>query len=347
MSKFPLTVRQIAKIVGGTVQGDDSAVIESISSLDQAGPGDVTFASEPKHARKLATCQAGAAIVSDQVADAPMPLIKTAHVPEAVARLLGELAETDDAPPVGIDPTARIHEKAEISPDAAIGPFVTVGAGSTVGPKTVLRTHVSVGNNVTIGNGCDLHENVVVKSACSIGDRAVIGSNSVIGFDGFGYYFKDGRHNKVPHIGAVVIEDDVEIGACSCIDRAKFGMTRIGAGTKIDNLVQVAHNVETGKACILIAQVGIAGSSKLGNGVILAGHCGVRDNVSLGDGVVAGAFSAIAGDIEAGVSVLGIPAGPVREKLRAIKATDKLPETMKRLSSLEKRLSDLESANDH
>jgi UDP-3-O-[3-hydroxymyristoyl] glucosamine N-acyltransferase len=206
---------------------------------------------------------------------------------------------------------------------------------------------VCLGRDVRVGGECRLHEGVVVRHGCTLGERVEIGPNSVIGQDGFGYYFQDGAHHKVPHIGTVVIEDDVEIGACSCVDRAKFGATRIGAGTKIDNLVQIAHNVETGRGCLLAGQVGIAGSARLGDTVVLGGHAGVRDNIRLGDGVQAAAFSAVAGDIEAGQVVGGVPARPVREQMRAVHAAAKTPEMAKKLRDLQARIERLESAADH
>ncbi len=347
MSKFPLTVREIAAIVGGTVQGDDSVVIESVSTLEKADPTDITFATNPRYAAKLQTSAAGAAVVADEPAEAPMPLIRTAHVEEALAKLLGSLAGPAYRPPAGIDPTAIIDETAQVAPDAAIGPYVVIAAGAVIGKGSTLLSRVSIGENVQIGEQSFLHEGVVIKRNCSIGSRVAIGPNSVIGFDGFGYYFKDGKHNKIPHIGSVVIEDDVDIGAGTCIDRAKFDVTLIGQGTIVDNLVQIAHNVQIGRACILAGQVGIAGSSKLGKGVVIGGHSGVTDNVEIGDGAIVGGFSAIAADVEPGAIVAGSPAGPARDKLRALLALDKLPETMKRIKAIEKRLSTLESTEDH
>ncbi len=347
MSKFPLTVREIAAIVGGTVQGDDSVVIESVSSLEKAKATDITFATNPRYAAKLQTSAAGAAVVADEPAEAPMPLIRTAHVEEALAKLLGSLAEPADRLPAGIDPTAIIDETAQIAPDAAIGPFVVIAAGTVIGKGSTLLSRVCIGKNVQIGEQSLLHEGVVIKHNCLIGSRVMIGPNSVIGFDGFGYYFKDGKHNKIPHIGNVVIEDDVDIGAGTCIDRAKFDVTLIGQGTIVDNLAQIAHNVQIGRACILAGQVGIAGSSKLGKGVVIGGHSGVTDNVEIGDGAIVGGFSAIAADVEPGAIVAGSPAGPARDKLRSLLALDKLPETMKRIKAIEKRLSTLESTEDH
>jgi UDP-3-O-[3-hydroxymyristoyl] glucosamine N-acyltransferase len=177
----------------------------------------------------------------------------------------------------------------------------------------------------------------------TIGRGVRIGPNSVIGHDGFGYHFAGGVHHKVPHVGTVIIEDDVELGACACVDRAKFGVTRVGAGTKIDNLVQIAHNVQVGKGCLLAALAGVAGSAELGDFVVMGGHAGVRDNVTLGAGVQASAFAAVAGDVPAGDTVAGIPARTWKEEGRIVAASAKLPELIKRIRDLEERISRLES----
>jgi UDP-3-O-[3-hydroxymyristoyl] glucosamine N-acyltransferase len=174
-----------------------------------------------------------------------------------------------------------------------------------------------------------------------------IGPNCVIGADGFGYYFQDGVHHKIPHIGTVAIADDVEMGACSCVDRAKFGVTRIGAGTKIDNLVQVAHNVQVGRGCILVGQCGIAGSAQLGDYVMLGGNAGIHENISLGDAAQCSAFAAVANDVPAGVAVAGLPARPAREAFRIVGALPKLPALLKRVRELETRLKALESTEDN
>ena len=342
-----LTVGQVAELVGGTVEGDGSVQIVRIASLDEAGPEELTFAADEKRAGLVARSKAGAAIVGRSAPRAAMPLIRVDNVQAAVARLLAHLAGPEDLPPVGIDASAIVSPDAEVASDAAVGPGVVIGPRARVGGGCALCANVTVGADVVLGTGVVLFEAVVIRSGCRIGHRVRIGPNSVIGSDGFGYYFTDGVHHKVPHIGNVVIEDDVEIGACSCVDRAKFGSTRIGAGTKIDNLVQVAHNVQIGRGCILVGQCGIAGSAKLGNHVVIGGSAGVRDNIALGDGVQCAAFAAVASDVPDGQRIAGIPARDARETMRIIHASERLPALLKRVKDLESRLSALESSKDH
>ncbi len=348
MGDRPLTLRAVAELVGGRLEGDGAVVIRGIASLESAGEGELTFAADAKYAARLADSKASAALVADGAAvSAAMPLIRVAHVQSAVAKLLGHWAPPEDNPPSGIHPSALIAPDAQVADTAAIGPGVAVGARARIGAGSVLRAGVSVGTEGVVGRNCLLAEGVVLGARCILGDRVVIGPNSVIGWDGFGYYFAEGRHHKIPHIGHVEIGDDVEIGACACVDRAKFGATRIGAGTKIDNLVQVAHNVQIGRHCILAAHVGVAGSARLGDGVILMGHVGIRDNVTLGDGVTCAAYAAVASDVEAGQTVAGIPAREAKEALRIVQTWPKLPELLKRVRELESRIGGLESTKDH
>ncbi|MCK4276474.1 MAG: UDP-3-O-(3-hydroxymyristoyl)glucosamine N-acyltransferase [Phycisphaerae bacterium] len=347
MVKLPLTVEQIAKIVGGQVKGDGTARIEALATIEAAGPGELTFAVDEKRARRVSKSKAGAVIVGALPQAAPMPLIRVENVQAAVAALLGALAEPEDLPPPGTDETAAVDNSAQIAPDVAIGPGAVVGRGARIGTGTVLCAKVVIGTGVELGENSLLHEGVVVKGGCKIGNRVRIGPNSVIGTDGFGYYFQDGVHHKIPHIGTVIIEDDVEIGACSCVDRAKFGATRIGPGCKIDNLVQIAHNVQLGKGSVLAALTGVAGSTKLGQYVVLGGHVGIRDNITLGNGVNVGACTCVAGNVADGQTVFGIPAGPARAQLRIHQAMYKLPDLLKRVKSLEAKVGDLESTEDH
>jgi UDP-3-O-[3-hydroxymyristoyl] glucosamine N-acyltransferase len=240
-----------------------------------------------------------------------------------------------------------VDPEAQLADGVAVGPLVSVAKGAKIGEGAVLCAGVRIGRRATVGPACVLRENVVVQADCVLGSRVRIGPGSVVGYDGFGYYYADGAHHHVPHTGNVVIEDDVDLGACACVDRAKFGSTRIGAGTKIDNLVQVAHNVQTGRGCLLAAQVGIAGSTQLGNFVVLGGHTGVRDNIAVGDGVQCAAYAAIAQDVPAGQTLAGIPAEQAGLTLRIYRAKTRLPDLIKRVRSLESRLKALESAEDH
>ena len=347
MTGWPLTARKIAELLGGRLEGDGSVRLEGIAPLDEACPAELTFAEDEKRAKRLPQSKAAAAIVAKVPESAAIPLIRVENVKAAVAKLLGEVGPAEDLPPVGVDGSAVVSPDAEVAGDAAIGPGAVIGAGAKVGAGSALCANVTIGRNVRIGSGAVLCEGVVVRYGCRIGNRVRIGPNSVIGYDGFGYYTEDGVHHKVPHVGDVIVEDDVEIGACSCVDRAKFGSTVIGAGTKIDNLVQVAHNVQVGRGCLLVGQCGIAGSAKLGKHVVIGGNAGIRDNVTLGEGVQCSAFAAVASDVPDGEIVAGIPAGPARETMRVIQATNKLPELIKKVRNMESRLKDLESAKDH
>lgn len=347
MKKLQLTVRTVAQWVGGRVEGDDSLALGSIAPVESAEPGDLTFAADDKRVARLAESRASAAIVGGEAGKAPMTLIRVADVQQAVTKLLGHLAGPEDLPAPGRHPTAVIAPDARVADDAAVGPHVVIGCDARIGAGCALCAGAYVGPGVEIGERTVLGPNVVIKDGCRIGKGVRIGPNSVIGQDGFGYHTSGGVHHRVPHIGTVVIEDDVELGACVCVDRAKFGATRIGAGTKIDNLVQIAHNVHVGRGCLFAAMVGIAGSAALGDYVVLGGHSGVRDNVDVGSGVQASAFAAIAGDVKDGQAVGGIPAGPAREQKRVVLAMLKLPDLLKRVRELEARLKALESAKDN
>jgi len=342
-----MTVQEIADLVGGTVEGDASRRIEGIASVDSAGPSKLTFAADQKRAAQLAASQAGAAIVGKAPVAAAMPLIRVDNVQAAMAKLLGELAGSEDLPPAGVHPSAVVAPDAQIGPGVAIGPGAVVGARASIGAGGVLCAHACVGADAVVGEKTILFEGAVVRYGCVVGRRVRIGPNTVIGYDGFGYYTEHGVHHKIPHIGNVVIEDDVEFGACSCVDRGKFDSTRVGAGTKVDNLVQIAHNVQVGRGCILVGQCGIAGSARLGDYVVLGGGTGVRDNVTLGDGVQCAAHSAIAADVADGEVVAGTPAGPAKEVLRMLLASKKLPDLLKRVAQLQARLEALESSKDN
>jgi len=349
MEAKKLTTGRIAEIVGGKVQGDPDLEIESVASMSEAGPGQITFASDPKWVMQLAGSRASGAIVQESAVlpDARIAFILVPDVQLALAKLLGCLCGQEYLPPVGCAPSAVVAGDAQLGPDVRIGPGVVIGPAARIGNGTALLANVSIGPDVRIGRNVVLCEGVCIRHGCSIGDRVRIGPNSVIGYDGFGYFFADGRHNKIPHAGNVVIEDDVEIGACACIDRAKFGSTRVGAGTKIDNLVQVAHNVQIGRGCVIAALGGIAGSARLADYVVLGGHVGVRDNISVGKGVTCGAYTAVASDVPDGQTLFGIPAAPAKQRFRELSLVQKLPELVKRVCRLEERLKSLEPSKDH
>jgi len=350
MSESPLTLRRVAEIVGGTVEGDGERRVQALAGLDEAGPDDLTFA-DARHVAALAASGAAAAIVPpDRPKSAGIPLVRVEDVSLAVFRLLKHLAGPDgDLPPAGVHPSALVSADATIGQGVAVGPGVVVREGAKVGDRAVLCAGAFVGRDVQIGADTVLHEGAVVRAAARVGRRVRVGPNSVVGFEGFGYQTIDGVHHHVPHLGSVAIDDDVEIGACACVDRAKFPgtTTRIEAGAKLDNLVQVAHNCRVGAGSILVAQAGLAGSVRLGRYVVLGGSAGVRDNVTMGDGAQLAAYSGLSEDVPAGGRVAGTPAMPVPEAFRVFQAWRRLPGLLKRVRELESRLEKLESSEDH
>ena len=346
MSDTAQTLQTIADLLGGTLQGDGNVTVSHVAPIDQAGPEALTFALDAKRVAQLADTGAGAALVP---ADADttgltLPVVKVDQVEAAMATLLTAFAPKEDLPPVGVHPSAVVDTSASLGSNVAVGPFVVIGAGVDIGDNVALAAGVTLGADVTIGDDTVIGESTTVKARSEIGDRVRIGPNCTIGYDGFGYFFAEGQHHLIPHVGNVVLEDDVHLGANVCVDRGKFGATRVGAGTKVDNLVQIAHNVQIGKCCLLIGQCGIAGSAVLGDGVVIGGAAGVRDNITLGDGAQLAASSAVAGNMPAGSSYGGTPARPMADMRRIVAATGKLPDLPKRVKQLEAAVVALQAA---
>ncbi len=347
MNEKVLTVRTLARHLEANVVGDETVEIHSPAGLDCAGQGQVTFALDERRARQLNNCNASAAVVPASVGTASMALLQVENPQRAWAQVLHLFADPAPQPPAGVHRLACVDDEALLAQDVSVGPYCVVGPGTRIGQGSVLHAGVIVESDARIGRDCILHSGAIVRRRCRLGDRVEVGPNSVIGHDGFGYYFHEGAHRKIDHIGNVVIEDDVELGACVCVDRAKFGSTRVGAGSKVDNLVQIAHNVEIGAGSILVGQCGIAGSARLGTYVTVGGSAGVRDNIRIGDRAKLAAYSAAAQDIPEGQTYAGTPAGPASEVFRQHMALQKLPELRKRLKKLEARLQELESSNNH
>jgi UDP-3-O-[3-hydroxymyristoyl] glucosamine N-acyltransferase len=251
-----------------------------------------------------------------------------------------------------IAPTAAVHPSARVHPSAQVMPLATVGPGARVGARTVLHPGVHLGEDAAVGDDCVLYANVVVRERCVVGDRVILQPGCVLGSDGFGFAFdpegegRGPRHFKVPQIGNVVVEDDVEIGAGTCVDRAALGTTRIGRGAKVDNLVQIAHNVEVGPLSLLVAQVGIAGSTKLGMGVVIGGQTGIVGHLRIGDGVRIGARSGVMRDVEPGETISGTPALPHAEWLKSMAALERLAEMRKELRALQREVERLRGAKE-
>jgi UDP-3-O-[3-hydroxymyristoyl] glucosamine N-acyltransferase len=337
-----LKLRDIAGRLDCRLDGDGEIEIRRVAGLEEAGPGDLTFFANPKYTGKLRVTRASAVILGEQAEAAPCAMLRSAQPYLTFARAMELFAESW-RPGAGIHPHALVHPEAEVAADASIGPFTVVGEGVRIGPGTIVHPNVTIERHAVIGRDCLIHAGVSIRERVRIGDRVVVQNGAVIGSDGFGFaHTPAGTHHKIPQIGAVVIEDDVEIGSNSTIDRPAVGETRIGAGTKIDNLVQVAHGVHIGRNVLLAAQVGIAGSSIIEDSVTLAGQVGVAGHLTIGKGSVATAQSGIPNSVEAGSFISGYPAVPNREWLKSSAVIRKLPELRKTITALERRIAELE-----
>jgi UDP-3-O-[3-hydroxymyristoyl] glucosamine N-acyltransferase len=341
-----LKLRDIAQRLECRLEGDGDLEITRVAGIEEARPGDLTFFANPKYAAKVRETHASAVIVSEQaeVPTAPgVATLRTTNPYLAFARA-AELFAPAPKIAVGVHRLASVAASASIAPDAAIAAFVSIGEGARIGARTILFPHVTIGDGATLGDDCVLHARVSVRERVTIGHRVVVQDGAVIGSDGFGFArTPQGTHHKIPQAGDVIVEDDVEIGANTTIDRPAVGETRIGAGTKIDNLVQVAHGVKLGKGVLLAAQVGIAGSTRLEDNVTLAGQVGVAGHLTIGKGVVASAQTGIPNSIDPGTFVSGYPAIPNRDWLKSSAVFRRLPELKKTIADLQRRLDDLET----
>ncbi len=333
-----VTVRQLAEWVKGEVLGDPEVVISDARTLTEAVAGDITFVEDDRRLAAWHSSKASAAIVPLAVPVNGRPIIRVGDPLMAFARVIQRLRGTADERTAAIDPCARVHPSAVLGPNVDIGPFVVVGEGSVVGKGTRLHPGVVVGRSCRLGEDVTLHPHVVLADDCVLGDRVVVHANAVIGADGFGYRTHDGKHVKVPQLGSVEVADDVEIGACTTIDRGTFGPTRIGAGTKIDNLVMIAHNCQIGRHNIIAGQVGIAGSVVTGEYVVMAGQVGVADHLTVGDRVHLGAKTGIRKDTPADSRLFGDPATTVREQLRNKMSLARFPQVYKDVERIKREL---------
>jgi len=334
----------LAQRLGGVLVGDGQRVIRGVATLEDAGPTEITWVGSLDVLPRLAKSRACVALVpSGCSAPRDMTAIQVADPDLALCVVLDLLAPPLESVPVGIHPRACVDESADVN-GAAIGPHVYLGPEARVGAGTILHHGVHVGREAFIGRDCVLWPNVVARERVRIGNRVVIHPNATIGADGFGYLLRDGKRRKIPQIGTVVIEDDVEIGANTTIDRARSGETRIGRGTKIDNLVQVGHNVKIGEDCIIVAATAIGGSATLGDRVVLSGQVGVTDHVRIGHDVHVAAKATVMKDIPDGTAVGGTPADEFHRYQRQQAAVRKLPELLNRVRDLEKRLAPLDDS---
>jgi UDP-3-O-[3-hydroxymyristoyl] glucosamine N-acyltransferase len=334
-----MTLQEIAAIAGVTFPQDTPALKTPITrgaSLELAGPGDIVFFEHPKYLRALRNTKAEVALVPENFEEnLPLVLLRVPSPSKVFTAILQKLAPAPMAYAPGIHPSAVVAPDAQIDPTASIQPLVVIESGVKIGAHSVIGAQSFVGRETVIGESCFLHPNVVLREHSVLGARVIIHSGTVIGSDGFGYHQVEGRHEKVPQIGHVQIDDDVEIGACTTIDRARFGRTWIQHGTKIDNLVQIAHNVVIGPHCLIISQTGISGSAKLGQYVTLAGQVGVVGHVEVGDRVVVAAKSGVSKDTPAGETLLGMIGAPMKEAREVMVQTRRLPMTVERIKTLE------------
>lgn len=332
------TLREIASIIDGKIIGDPEVVIRGVCGIKEAQKGDLTFVANPKYISLMDSTRASAIITSRDIKSAPKPIITTENPSLAFAKMVSLMAPNEVVRPHGIHPSAVIGENVKLGKDVAIQPYVVVEDNAQIGDRTVLYAGVYVGHHTEIGRDGLIYPRVTVRERVIIGDKVIIHSGTVIGSDGFGFATVKGVHQKIPQIGTVVIEDDVEIGANVTIDRARFGKTLIGRGTKIDNLVQIAHNVEIGEHAIIVAQSGISGSTSIGKGAILAGQSGIVGHITIGENAIVAAKSGVAKSVPPNTRVFGYPAKPIEKARRIIAYMQKLPALFKRVSDIEKKL---------
>jgi UDP-3-O-[3-hydroxymyristoyl] glucosamine N-acyltransferase len=343
-SASSLTAGELAHALDGTLHGDAARRITEVATLEDAGPEHLSWVGHPNQAPRLAASDAGVVLLPGSVpVPAGRPVIVVADPDLALCDVLRRFAPPTVLVPLGVHPSACVAPDAVVT-GAAIGPHVTVGPGATIGPRTQLHAGVFIGDGCVVGADCVLWPNVVLREHATLGERVIIHPNATIGGDGFGYHQRAGRNVKIPQIGRVVIEDDVEIGANSCIDRARSGVTRIRRGAKIDNLVQIGHNVEIGEDCILAAQCGVSGSTVLGDHVMLGGQVGLIDHLKIGRRVMVVAQSGISNDVEEGKVVRGTPAVDGVQACREVVSVRRLPKLMEQVRTLVKRVEQLESA---
>ena len=337
-----MKLQDIADRLGCTLDGDGTIEITRVARIEEAGPGDLTFFANPKYASELRATRASAVILGERAEPAPCAMLRTRE-PYVVFGRAVALFAGNEAPPPGVHPRAYVGAGAMVAPDASIGALAVIEEGAKVGARTVVHPNVTIGRHAQLGEDCVIHSGASIRERVRIGNRVVIQNGAVVGSDGFGFARRaDGTHEKIPQVGDVVVEDDVEIGANSAIDRPAVGETRIGAGTKIDNLVQIAHGVAIGRRVLLAGQVGIAGSTIIGDDVTLAGQVGVAGHITIGQGVVATAQTGIPNSVEAGGFISGYPAIPNRDWLKASAVFRRLPELRKELAELQRRLARLE-----
>jgi UDP-3-O-[3-hydroxymyristoyl] glucosamine N-acyltransferase len=337
------SLKEIAQLIDGEIVGDGDIIITGVCGIKEACRGDITFAANPKYIPLIEKTRASAVITSREIERANKPIVRTGNPSLAFAKILSLVAPNEVSHPKGIHPTAIIGDNVSIGEGVAVGPYAVIEDNASIGNKTIIYAGCFVGHHTKIGSDTLIYPNVSIRERISIGNRVIIHSGAVIGSDGFGFATIKGIHHKIPQIGTVIIEDDVEIGANVTIDRARFDKTFIGRGTKIDNLVQIAHNVIIGENSIIVAQAGISGSTIIGKGVTLAGQAGLVGHITVGDGAVVAAQAGVTKSIPPNTLVSGYPAKPHPIAKRVNACIQNLPKLYAKVEELKKKIEELET----
>ncbi len=337
-----ITLKEIARCIGGTVTGDEEIVITGIAGIREACEGDITFLANSRYLPLLNTTRASAVIVPPDVSGVSKPVIRTANPSLAFSKLIEQMTPQDTSRPVGIHPSAVVGENVKLGKNVALGPCVVVENNAVVGDNTVICAGSFIGHHTAIGSDTLIYPNVSVREHVSIGSRVIIHSGTVIGSDGFGFVTVEGKHQKIPQVGTVQVGNDVEIGANVAIDRARFSTTVIADGTKIDNLVQIAHNVMVGENSLIVAQAGISGSTVIGRNVTIAGQAGLVGHIKIGDEAIIAAQAGVTKSVAAGTLVSGYPARPHETAKKVNACVQNLPRLYEEITQLKKRIAELE-----
>lgn len=337
------TLREIAELINGEVVGNDNIVITGVSGIKEAQEGDITFLANPKYFPLIEKTHASAIITSRDIGSTSKPTIRTENPSLAFTKVISLSAPNGIIHPKGIHPTVVLGKNVSLGRDVAVGPYVVIEDNVSIGDKTVVYAGCFLGHHTKIGVDTLIYPNVSIRERITIGNGVIIHGGTVIGSDGFGFVAAEGVHHKIPQVGTVVIEDDVEIGANVTIDRARFDKTLIGKGTKIDNLVQIAHNVIIGENSIIVAQAGISGSTIIGKSVTLAGQAGLAGHITIGDGATVAAQAGVTKSVPSNTTVSGYPAKPHETAKKINACVQNLPKLYETVAELKKKIAELEA----
>lgn len=339
------TAEQIASVIGGKIEGDKDAKVRTFAKIEEGVEGAISFLSNPKYTHYIYDTKSSVVIVNEDVeleGTVAPTLIRVKNAYESIAQLL-QIYEASKPKKTGVSPQAYISPTAKLGKDCYVGPFACIGEGTVIGDGCQIYPHAVVGDNVKMGNGCILYPNTTVYQGCKIGNNVTLHAGSVIGADGFGFAPNADGYDKIPQVGIVTIEDNVEIGANTCVDRSTMGSTVIRKGVKLDNLVQVAHNVEIGENTVMSAQVGIAGSTKVGSWCMFGGQVGIAGHITIGDKTFLGAQSGVPGSLKGGEELIGTPPMNPRNYFKSQAIFRRLPDMYKELEALKKTIEELKS----